>query len=160
MNFSISSNSAWSFSLSSPVSWRSLISTIALAWASENPNVLMRVALASSTFLEALMILMISSMTSIALSKPSNMWALFFAFSSSNLVLRTITSCLKSTNTLIMSLRVIVLGRPFTSATLFMAKLDWRGVYLNNVFSTTFEFAPCFTLKITRIPSRELSSFI
>ena len=60
--FSSSSYSFWSFSLSKPVSARRRISTIACACAWENSKRLIKLSLASATFLEARIISITSSM--------------------------------------------------------------------------------------------------
>ena len=92
INNIISSYSPLSLSCSSPVSWRKRISTMALAWISDNSKRAIRRSLASSGLFEPLMILITSSMLSLAMINPSKMCALASAFFSSNSVLRTMTS--------------------------------------------------------------------
>ena len=160
MNFSSSSYSAWSLSFSRPVSWRRRISTMAAAWISVNPKLLTSRALASSTLWDSRMVWMTSSMMSMALSRPSRMWARLRALSSSKRVRRTTTSWRKSTKHLMISLRERVRGRPPTRATLLIAKLDCRAVYLKSVLRTTLALASFLTRNSMRMPSRLVSSLI
>ena len=154
MNFSSSSYSFCSFSFSSPVSWPRRMATMAAACSASKPYFSMRADLAVSGVRDARIVAMISSIMSMALSSPSRMWALAWAFLSSNLVRRTTTSWRKSTKTAIISLRVSVLGRPFTSATLLIEKLLCRAVYLKRVLSTTLALASFLSRNSMRIPLR------
>ena len=79
-------------SRSKPVSLWRRISRIAWAWISVNPNWSIKPAFASSAVCDPRIKLIILSILSKAILKPSNMWARAWAFLRSNLVLLTTTS--------------------------------------------------------------------
>ena len=89
---------------------------------------------------------------------PSNICALSSAFRSSNLVLLTTTSCLKSTKLEIKLFRFRSSGLPFTRHMLLTENEVCRAVYLYNLFNTTFAIASRFISKTMRIPFRSDSS--
>ena len=97
INFIISSYSPLNLSCSRPVNCLNRISTIAFDCISDNLKRLIKFSLASSAFLEALIILITSSILSDAIINPSKICARSSAFFNSYFVLLTITSCLWST---------------------------------------------------------------
>ena len=90
--FISSAYSASIFSLSKPVNARRRISTIAWAWTSDRPNLLINSCFAIWTFWEPRIILITSSILSSAISNPSKMWALSWALFRSYFVLLVTTS--------------------------------------------------------------------
>ena len=113
--FNNSANSFSIFSLSKPVKRLSFISNIALACASLRPNWAINPLLASSSPFDAFISLIIASIWSKAIFKPSNIWTLFSAASKSNWVLRIIISLWKSMYLEMISLRPRVLGTPWSN---------------------------------------------
>ena len=160
INFMMSSYSALSLSCSRPVNWRNLISTMARAWISVKEKRSIKLFFASSGVLDARIIRITSSIWSLAMIKPSRIWARSSACFNSNWVRRVMTSWRCSTNNRIKSFKFNKRGLPPTSAMLFTPKEVWRAVCFNNVFSTTLAMASFFKSITIRIPLRSDSSLI
>ena len=88
------------------------MSTMAWVWISDSEKRSMSAALAASTLRDALMMRTTSSMFSMAMTRPSRMWARSSALRSSYRVRLVITSTRWSTKHLIRSLSDRVLGMP------------------------------------------------
>ena len=148
------------FSLCNPDKVFNLISKIDCAWMSSSPNLFINCSFGSSY--DPLITFITSSMLSIAILKPSKMWALANALSNSNSVLLIITSFLCSIKCSKHCLNVKILGSPFTNANMIVPNESCNCVYLYNLFSTICAFVSLFnsitTLTISSLSDSSLTS--
>ena len=99
-----------------------------------------------------------SSMLSSAIFRPSKMWALARAFSSSNIVLLMITVFLWFKNSLSSSIRLNTFGSLLLIASIITPKVLSIVVDLKRLFSTMSLIASRFSSMTTRMPSLSDSS--
>ena len=127
---------------------------------SSSPNLFINCSFGSSY--DPLITFITSSILSIAILKPSKMWALANALSNSNSVLLIITSFLCSIKCSKHCLNVKILGSPFTNANMIVPNESCNCVYLYNLFSTICAFVSLFnsitTLTISSLSDSSLTS--
>ena len=158
ISFMSSACSSRILSRSRPVRRCRRMSRMARACTSLSPKRSMRPSRATSGVSLPRIRAITSSRLSMAISRPSRMWARSSAFRRSYCVRRTTTSCRCSTKWEMRLLRSSSTGRPPASAMLFTLKLVCRAEYLNSWFSTTVAMASRFTSYTMRMPLRSLSS--
>ena len=129
---------------------RSGISRIYVTCSSFNLKSLINFSLAAAASSLPRMILITLSMSIIALSKPSTRVNREVALALRNSERRRTTSIRCSINTSNNFFRPRVCGRPFTRATLFIAKASSIGVNLNSC-SSTFSGSKPFLISITTL---------
>ena len=160
ISFNISLYSSTIFSLSRAVSLWSFISRIACAWISESLNLFIRPSLASWGPLLFLISVITSSRLSMAIFKPSNIWALSFAFLSSNIVRLVTTSFLNLMNCRRSSLRFRIFGWPSTMERFITPNVPCICVCRKRLFSITSETSSLLSSTTILIPSLSDSSLI
>ena len=139
ISFLVSFNSSSTFSLSRLASCCNFISNIASACLSDNLNFLIKFFLASSLSLDFLIVLIMASIFSKAITSPFNIWALASALSKSNCDLLLITSFL----CFIYSSKIIFKFKtrgwiPSIKASIFTLKFSCKEVRLYKRFNTFF----------------------
>ena len=161
-SLSISFKSSFSsfsiFSLSSPVRRPSLISSMALAWASLSLNSRIKPSLATTLSALALIKAMTASMLSRAILSPSKICALVLAFCNSKMLRRMMTVFLCVKKIFKSSIKEKIFGSLLLMASIMTPKVLSIVVDLKRLLRTISLIASLFSSMTTRMPSLSLSS--